>query len=299
MQQNPDPNPGLSYLHTNNFTYSVNSNPIQPTAVDPHGQLHLSHPRPPGIDPPYVPPPVSVEYTQVPITYEPQQGVAATPVTYYQQDPNAASATAYYQQDPNAASATAYYQQDPNAASAAAYYQEASASWLAAYYAAGLATSTTNPATQPQRRNNKLKFPTKKTIAQSSWCEVCKICCNSKDVLDNHKLGKKHMKNLEKLKEKFTAAATVVAPSPMPALTIGPEENPKLNQTKSQKQRMKASSARVDDLETKRRRVLEGGAASQAVRTCQICNVVCNSDTVFNFHLAGQKHASMIKKRLS
>ncbi|GFQ01441.1 hypothetical protein PHJA_002288000 [Phtheirospermum japonicum] len=277
MQQNPNPNPDLSSLTTNNYSYSVNSNPPQPTTIDPHGALHLNQPRPPGIDPPYVPPPVAVQYMQLPISYEPQQGVAATPAAYYQQDPNAASATAYYQ--------------DPNA------------SWLAAYYAAGVSTS--NPTIQPQRRNNKLKGPMKTTIAQSSWCEVCKICCNSKDVLNNHKAGKKHMRNLEKLKEKFTAAATVVAPAPLPALTpaptdkptIGPEENPtKLNLTNSQKQRRRASSARAEDLETKRRRVLEGGAAAQTVRACHICNVVCNSDTVFSFHLAGQKHASMVKK---
>ena len=30
--------------------------------------------------------------------------------------------------------------------------------------------------------------------------------------------------------------------------------------------------------------------------TCSICNVVCNCETVFNYHLAGQKHAAMVKK---
>ena len=41
---------------------------------------------------------------------------------------------------------------------------------------------------------------------------------------------------------------------------------------------------------------MEGGAAVDAVRTCAICNVVCNSETVFRYHLAGQKHAAMTKK---
>jgi hypothetical protein len=41
-------------------------------------------------------------------------------------------------------------------------------------------------------------------------------------------------------------------------------------------------------------KVLQGGAVANAMRTCAICNVVCNSDTVFKFHVAGQKHASMV-----
>ena len=39
---------------------------------------------------------------------------------------------------------------------------------------------------------------------------------------------------------------------------------------------------------------MECGAAANAVRTCSICNVVSNTETVFN--LAGQKHAAMVKK---
>lgn len=206
---------------------------------------------------------------------------------------------------------------------------------------------------------------------QSAWCEVCRVDCNSKDVLDQHKLGKKHKKNLEKLKLAATVpgpsfvtppaafatpqvfviappAATVTsqgivatpvaatstshamtaaplgavatvpcvvasvpaietAPTALPVPTsvpidkpiIGPEENPGKPQTSSSKKARKKAAARTDNLETKRRKVLEGGAAANSVRACSICNVVCNSDTVFNYHLAGQKHASMVKKQAS
>nr|GEX58404.1 zinc finger RNA-binding protein [Tanacetum cinerariifolium] len=103
------------------------------------------------------------------------------------------------------------------------------------------------------------KIPKKTKIAQSAWCEICKIECNTKDVLDQHKLG--------------------------------PSENPKKGTSGSKK---KAETPQ--ELEMKRRKVLEGGAAASAVRTCSFCNVVCNSDTVFRYHLAGQKHASMLKK---
>lgn len=161
---------------------------------------------------------------------------------------------------------------------------------------------------------------------QSARCGVCKIDCNSRGVLEQHELGKKHQKNLQKLKVTtasipgpavVTASPAIVAPppavlapssaaidasTPLPASAlapidkpiIGPEECPE--KSKNFKKARKKAAARTENLETKRRKVLEGGATTQAVRACSICNVVCNSDTVFNYHLAGQRHASMVKK---
>ncbi|XP_062159771.1 uncharacterized protein LOC133867103 isoform X2 [Alnus glutinosa] len=131
---------------------------------------------------------------------------------------------------------------------------------------------------------------------QSAYCEVCKINCNAKSVLDKHKLGKKHKKNLEKLNN-ATASAQSSAESDNPA--IGSQEPPDIGDKGEavdlQNSRKKATEP-VEDLETKRRKVLQGGAAAEAVRTCAMCNVVCNSEAVFNSHLAGQKHADMMKK---
>jgi hypothetical protein len=47
-------------------------------------------------------------------------------------------------------------------------------------------------------------------------------------------------------------------------------------------------------LETKKRKLLDGGAVVDSVRFCTICNVACNSQDVFNKHLAGKKHASQV-----
>jgi aldehyde:ferredoxin oxidoreductase len=149
--------------------------------------------------------------------------------------------------------------------------------------------------------NSTWKKPTKimrakSKIVQSAHCEVCKINCDTKRVLDKHKLGKKHKKNLEKLNE-ATPCAQSSAESDNPA--IGPQVPPDIGDTGEavdlQNSRKKAAEP-VEDLETKRRKVLQGGAAAEAVRTCAMCNVVCNSETVFNSHLAGQKHADMMKK---
>lgn len=131
------------------------------------------------------------------------------------------------------------------------------------------------------------KIPKKTKIAQSAWCEICKIECNTKDILYKHKLGKKHIKNLEKLNA-ASSIGTTSGSNPI----IGPPENPKNPNLGPKKKKAETP----EELEMKRRKVVEGGASVNAVRTCTICNVVCNSDTVFRFHLAGQKHNSMLKR---
>ncbi|KAL0450486.1 UNVERIFIED_CONTAM: hypothetical protein Slati_1605000 [Sesamum latifolium] len=388
MQQYPNPNPNsdFSVVQTTNYsvgyTHNINPDPYQQPSFDPHNPSFLPQPqpqpqpqlppqpRPPGVDPPYGPPlgvdppygpplgvdppyvPPLVTYAQQPVSLEHQQGAAA-----------------------------ASYYPDPNVAWAAAVAQ-----YGVAPYTAGV--SAPNPAIQSQRRKTWKKLPSKTKVVQSAWCEVCKVDCNSKGVLDQHKLGKKHKKNLEKLKGATTsvpvsapvaappaiittspaieaappaivatspaivapppaivatspaivapppaivatspaivapppaivatspaivappAAATEAGSTPLPPSAlgpvdksiIGPEENPHKSTTSSSKKARKKAAARTEDLETKRRKVLEGGAAADGVRACSICNVVCNSDTVFNYHLAGQRHASMIKKQAS
>ena len=141
----------------------------------------------------------------------------------------------------------------------------------------------------------------KKTkIPQSVRCDVCKIVCDTKDMLKKHRLGKKHKQNLEKLKAvvagKTTTAATATAATN--SATPGPEAPDTFKSLNAPTKRKKAS-VKAEDLETKKQRVLEGGAAMDAVRTCSICKVVCNSQTVFQYHLAGQKHAAMVKKQAS
>ncbi|PRQ34118.1 putative transcription factor C2H2 family [Rosa chinensis] len=95
------------------------------------------------------------------------------------------------------------------------------------------------------------------------FCDICKIFCDTKMVLDKHKMGKKHQMNLGKLKGKTVTGQT---------------------------SKKKAVYPTEDDLQTKKRRVIEGGAAPHTLRTCTICNVVSISATDFYKHLAGQRH---------
>lgn len=78
---------------------------------------------------------------------------------------------------------------------------------------------------------------------------------------------------------------------------IGPAENPETNKSKNVVDAPKSLKIPTgEDLEAKRKKIVKAGGAAGAIRTCTICNVVCNSQTVFNFHLGGQKHADMVKK---
>ena len=61
---------------------------------------------------------------------------------------------------------------------------------------------------------------------------------------------------------------------------------------------MKATGTipKVKDVETKKSKVIQGGAAAESVRICKLCNVVCNSDKVFASHLAGEKHIMKVNR---
>lgn len=156
---------------------------------------------------------------------------------------------------------------------------------------------------QPHSNGIWSKAPKKPKFVQSAWCEVCKINCNSSDVFTKHILGKKHLKNLEKLaepkKDTSTSASTAAQVTTNPI--IGPMERLDASKGKSTAavepgKRPAQLQTQQKDLDIKKQKIVEGGAAAGAVRACTICNVVCNSQTVFNIHLSGQKHASMVKK---
>lgn len=88
-----------------------------------------------------------------------------------------------------------------------------------------------------------------------------------------------------------TGSSTDSSASTIPI--IGPTENPEASKNKIVNTSKKAGE---ENLETKKRKVVEAGGAADAIRMCTICNVVCNSQTVFNSHLCGQKHLDMLKK---
>ncbi|KAG1366796.1 zinc finger RNA-binding protein [Cocos nucifera] len=129
-------------------------------------------------------------------------------------------------------------------------------------------------------------------VVQSAYCEVCKIECYTPEVLKTHKQGKKHKKMLKKLQDSITAK-----PAKAPTTTVERKETPDADKSKAGGGKTKKGApATAEDLEAKKRRVLEGGAAAEGVKVCGICNVVVNSQKVFEYHIAGQRHTAMVKK---
>ncbi|KAL9683595.1 hypothetical protein QQ045_015417 [Rhodiola kirilowii] len=175
-------------------------------------------------------------------------------------------------------------------------YVPAPASWVNQYVPAipNGTTTLTSPAVQSHKTGKgKWKRVSKQPkVIQFVHCDICKIDCNSNEILQQHKLGKKHLKNVSKMVKQVTPVA--VTSNPM----IGPAEIPM--ETKADAgQKSKRAASYQGDLETKRMKVVAGGASAAAVRVCTVCNVVCNSETVFNYHIAGQKHATSMKKYLA
>ncbi|XP_020100668.1 zinc finger protein 346-like [Ananas comosus] len=177
-------------------------------------------------------------------------------------------------------------------------------------------TATTSPYTYPPYWVNQyphpptksaLLKPTKKKVKKPpippAFCEVCKVDCNSADVLKTHKQGRKHKKNLQKLQESITPKPVVQAPTTTVASsqeTLDANQGNTVTlgqQTKKKKKKAAATAASAEELELKKRRVLTGGAAEENVKVCTVCNVVANNQKVFDYHIAGQKHAAMVKKQ--
>ncbi|GAB2223871.1 hypothetical protein Drorol1_Dr00004615 [Drosera rotundifolia] len=129
-------------------------------------------------------------------------------------------------------------------------------------------------------------------ITQRRWCDVCNIKCNSPQDLESHKLGKKHKKNLVKQKNPKGNAITPTETLPV----SGEPSNTCSSNPQNLKRKTAPRSSTPEDLEYKRRKLLEDGILADAIRICHICNAINNNEKGFNEHRACQKHASRVLK---
>lgn len=190
-----------------------------------------------------------------------------------------------------------------------------------------------------------------------AWCELCRVECNTPEILEQHKNGKKHKKNLkvqEELQRVMAAGHNVqsassqvqpeVAYQPketegfqlppegnlsMEAVNGKPEQQPQENlpsqalgeENKAEPEHPKAEPAR-DSGESQGRVPKRktscgpGGRGGKKLRShdgrrkpteppkpkqiipliCELCNVTCESQVVFQSHLKGKKHLSNRKR---
>ncbi|KAJ8424039.1 hypothetical protein Cgig2_032188 [Carnegiea gigantea] len=281
---NPNPNPSFDHHHRSPFHYGVASlpPPIRPPS--------------PAVGEPTYPVNHGGGYVSQAAVYGGDYNAGCGGLPSYYHDPNWAANARF--EDPRSVLSEDYRSNPvryPNATSNSVRTNTAQ-QFVATSYNHNVGN------TRKIRHQGKIsaKKSLKKTkIPQSVRCDVCKIVCDTKDVLKKHRSGKKHKQNLEKLKAVVAGKTTIAtATTTTNSATPGPEAPDTCKSLNARTKRKKAS-LKAGDLETKKQRVLEGGAAMDAVRTCSICKVVCNSETVFQYHLAGQKHAAMVKKQAS
>ncbi|XVE74054.1 hypothetical protein DITRI_Ditri11bG0168000 [Diplodiscus trichospermus] len=188
-----------------------------------------------------------------------------------------------------------------------------------------------------------------------SWCELCRVDCNSPEILEQHKNGKRHKKNLQaheerqKLNKVITGQQSVQVPNTgsevvqletfeaseqkqhehetFPSLA---DNNDNKKETEQQKNIVNNSVvSTIDAAEAKRKskdpseaqgrglkRKMRGGRGGKCMKRnegtrrsveppkpkggvpfmCELCNVKCESQVVFNSHLAGKKHIANLKR---
>ncbi|KAK1407339.1 hypothetical protein QVD17_38953 [Tagetes erecta] len=153
-------------------------------------------------------------------------------------------------------------------------------------------TPTTMPVVNPESN----EVITVNLHEAKAVCELCGITCDTNQMLKIHMTGRKHRKNVEK-SEKLIGPnpAPVTEPVAKPGV-IGPLPEEVTAASDGSKRKAKRSDS-GDDMEAKKQKILQSGTALNAVVTCTLCNVVCNSETVYFSHLAGQKHAAMAVKQ--
>ncbi|XP_019096105.1 PREDICTED: uncharacterized protein LOC104762229 isoform X3 [Camelina sativa] len=95
-------------------------------------------------------------------------------------------------------------------------------------------------------------------------CKVCQISCTNNDAYKKHTYGKRHRNNLELQSGKSKN------------ISVGPVEPAK----------------EVPAKHKKNKQAVEGRAKVNADFACLMCNVVCQSQVVFDSHLRGQKHTT-------
>uniref|UniRef100_A0A5B7BTC0 U1-type domain-containing protein n=1 Tax=Davidia involucrata TaxID=16924 RepID=A0A5B7BTC0_DAVIN len=181
-----------------------------------------------------------------------------------------------------------------------------------------------------------------------AWCELCRVDCNTPEILEQHKNGKRHKKNLQVYEELQNLNKLLVGGQneqskqevpfqPEKVEGLGNKQAPPENlsseavsENKVEIEQQKASeeaerteepekNPRMDHFEARGRgfkRKMRGGRGGKWMRTyegsrrpfeppkpkevtplvCELCNVKCDSQVVFETHLAGKKHLANLKR---
>lgn len=161
-----------------------------------------------------------------------------------------------------------------------------------------------------------------------AWCELCRVDCNTLEILEQHKNGKRHKKNLQVYQELqnlnkiitgMQNEQTPISGDKQPSQGTGANGSENEQQTEVKNSEVSAqpteeseSKGRMDYFQAPGRgfkRKMRGGRGGKRMRQfeppkpkemipliCELCNVKCESQVVFESHLAGKKHHSNLKR---
>ncbi|THF97549.1 hypothetical protein TEA_023551 [Camellia sinensis var. sinensis] len=173
-----------------------------------------------------------------------------------------------------------------------------------------------------------------------AWCELCRVDCNTLDILEQHKNGKRHRKNLQVYEElqklnsllvgqnEQTTVAEVKQEVPIqPEKVKGAEDKQPPqdnlasgavteNKVETEQKKISEEAASTEGRGLGFKRKMRGGRGGKWMRThegsrrpveppkpkqvvplvCELCNVKCDSQVVFESHLTGKKHVANTKR---
>ncbi|ERN07060.1 hypothetical protein AMTR_s00019p00051400 [Amborella trichopoda] len=154
----------------------------------------------------------------------------------------------------------------------------------------------------------------KATNPAHNWkCALCQVSCTSKDLLNEHKLGKKHRAKLEELqiREESPNSAPKEEDSDTKLQVEGSQKNPK---KKRRKQKAKAISEEKKSANGGDGEALKVDGEKQGISSkkkdgqklgrekfavwCEKCNVGCTSQSVMNHHIRGKKHLARLEAEM-
>ncbi|KAL6538233.1 hypothetical protein OROGR_012221 [Orobanche gracilis] len=172
--------------------------------------------------------------------------------------------------------------------------------------------------------------------ARMAWCEICRVDCNTNEILEQHKNGKKHKKSL-KFQEELQKLNKIPVTGPEASNETGKVESSgrkvllsnqsATNENKPVGQKDSGNAEPTDELTEKPgmdnsgvrgqglKRRMRGGRGGKWMRThdgprrpveppkskavpliCELCNATCESTIVFDSHLKGKKHLANVKR---
>ncbi|KAL2892466.1 Zinc finger matrin-type protein 3 [Bienertia sinuspersici] len=200
--------------------------------------------------------------------------------------------------------------------------------------------------TQSVASSSEIQAAPTKPQPRMAWCELCRVDCTTLEVLEQHKNGKRHKRNLKVHEElqNLSKQMTIQTPNmPPPQVADGlqtyhpPNDNVALEpaatdskaEATSEKNTADKSetsgalpsqeSVRKDHVGGRgglKRRSMRGGRGGKWMRgfdgsrrpvepvkpkpvvplICELCNVKCESQVVFESHVAGKKHLANVKR---